>query len=59
LRSSTLSARANCLNRAGHWRILVGTDAHAIDAAVRADPLGTDCPTGLDIAGLVAGPEAP
>jgi hypothetical protein len=38
---------------------LVGSDAHAIDAAVRADPLGADSPTGLDIAGLVAGPEAP
>jgi NAD(P)-dependent dehydrogenase (short-subunit alcohol dehydrogenase family) len=25
--------------RAGEWRILVGDDAHAIDAAVRADPL--------------------
>jgi NAD(P)-dependent dehydrogenase (short-subunit alcohol dehydrogenase family) len=25
--------------RAGEWRILVGADAHAIDAAVRADPL--------------------
>jgi len=24
--------------RAGHWRILVGDDAHRIDAAVRADP---------------------
>jgi NAD(P)-dependent dehydrogenase (short-subunit alcohol dehydrogenase family) len=25
--------------RAGEWRILVGEDAHALDAAVRADPL--------------------
>jgi NAD(P)-dependent dehydrogenase (short-subunit alcohol dehydrogenase family) len=25
--------------RKGEWRILVGDDAHAIDAAVRADPL--------------------
>jgi len=26
--------------RAGEWRILVGDDAHALDADVRADPEG-------------------
>jgi len=35
--------------RAGSWRILVGDDAHAIDAAVRADPLSAYGPDGLDL----------
>jgi NAD(P)-dependent dehydrogenase (short-subunit alcohol dehydrogenase family) len=35
--------------RAGQWRILVGNDAHAIDAAVRADPLSAYGPDGLDL----------
>ncbi|MGI8663009.1 MAG: SDR family NAD(P)-dependent oxidoreductase [Acidimicrobiales bacterium] len=42
--------------RAGEWRILVGDDAFAIDAAVRADPLkayGPDGPT-LGILGAVS-----
>ena len=34
--------------RAGAWRILVGDDAHAIDAAVRADPVAAYA-GGLDI----------
>ena len=33
--------------RAGAWRILVGDDAHAIDEAVRADPLRAYGPDGL------------
>jgi NAD(P)-dependent dehydrogenase (short-subunit alcohol dehydrogenase family) len=33
--------------RAGEWRILVGDDAHEIDAAVRADPLAAYGPNGL------------
>ena len=30
--------------RAGEWRILVGDDAHALDAAVRADPIAAYLP---------------
>ena len=37
--------------RAGEWRILVGADAQAIDAAVRADPGGAYEP-GLDMLGI-------
>jgi NAD(P)-dependent dehydrogenase (short-subunit alcohol dehydrogenase family) len=34
--------------RAGEWRILVGDDAHALDRAVRADPIRAYGPGGLD-----------
>jgi NAD(P)-dependent dehydrogenase (short-subunit alcohol dehydrogenase family) len=34
--------------RAGEWRILVGADAIALDAAVRANPLAVYGPSGLD-----------
>lgn len=34
--------------RAGEWRILVGDDAHRLDAAVRADPVNAYEPTFLD-----------
>jgi NAD(P)-dependent dehydrogenase (short-subunit alcohol dehydrogenase family) len=34
--------------RAGEWRILVGADAIALDAAVRANPLAVYGPGGLD-----------
>ncbi len=43
--------------RAGEWRILVGADAHALDAAVRADPLAVYEP-GVDMPSLVAGAPA-
>jgi NAD(P)-dependent dehydrogenase (short-subunit alcohol dehydrogenase family) len=33
--------------RAGEWRILVGEDAEAFDAAVRADPLAAYAPEGI------------
>ncbi|HVF32485.1 MAG TPA: SDR family NAD(P)-dependent oxidoreductase [Acidimicrobiales bacterium] len=36
--------------RAGAWRILVGDDAHALDEAVRADPLGAYGPDGISLA---------
>jgi NAD(P)-dependent dehydrogenase (short-subunit alcohol dehydrogenase family) len=39
--------------RAGEWRILVGADAHALDAAVRADPIAAYRP-GITMAELVA-----
>jgi NAD(P)-dependent dehydrogenase (short-subunit alcohol dehydrogenase family) len=39
--------------RRGEWRILVGADAVAIDAAVRADPLSVYGPEGLSLAGIV------
>ena len=35
--------------RADRWRILVGDDAHRIDAAVRADPEGVYGPDGLSL----------
>jgi NAD(P)-dependent dehydrogenase (short-subunit alcohol dehydrogenase family) len=35
--------------RAGEWRILVGDDAHALDAAVRADPLSVYGPNGINL----------
>jgi NAD(P)-dependent dehydrogenase (short-subunit alcohol dehydrogenase family) len=35
--------------RAGKWRILVGDDAHKLDAAVRADPEGAYGPGGLTL----------
>ena len=35
--------------KAGEWRILVGADAHALDAAVRADPLKAYGPDGLTL----------
>jgi NAD(P)-dependent dehydrogenase (short-subunit alcohol dehydrogenase family) len=35
--------------KAGEWRILVGDDAHALDAAVRADPLKAYGPDGLTL----------
>jgi NAD(P)-dependent dehydrogenase (short-subunit alcohol dehydrogenase family) len=38
--------------RAGEWRILVGEDAHALDAAVRADPLAAYGPNGFNLATL-------
>jgi NAD(P)-dependent dehydrogenase (short-subunit alcohol dehydrogenase family) len=38
--------------RQGAWRILVGDDAHALDAAVRADPLHAYGPDGLTLASL-------
>jgi NAD(P)-dependent dehydrogenase (short-subunit alcohol dehydrogenase family) len=43
--------------RAGEWRILVGADARALDAAVRADPLAAYAP-GVTMASLVASGEA-
>jgi NAD(P)-dependent dehydrogenase (short-subunit alcohol dehydrogenase family) len=36
--------------KAGAWRILVGDDAHALDAAVRADPLKAYGPDGITLA---------
>lgn len=41
--------------RAGQWRILVGDDALALDAAVRADPEAAYGPGGLNIIGGVTG----
>jgi hypothetical protein len=38
--------------RAGEWRILVGDDAHALDAAVRADPIAAYLP-GTTMASLI------
>ena len=38
--------------RAGGWRILVGDDAHALDAAVRADPIAAYLP-GTTMASLI------
>jgi NAD(P)-dependent dehydrogenase (short-subunit alcohol dehydrogenase family) len=35
--------------RKGQWRILVGADAHALDAAVRADPEAAYGASGLDL----------
>jgi NAD(P)-dependent dehydrogenase (short-subunit alcohol dehydrogenase family) len=35
--------------KAGRWRILVGDDAHKLDAAVRADPEGAYGPDGLTL----------
>jgi NAD(P)-dependent dehydrogenase (short-subunit alcohol dehydrogenase family) len=48
--------------RAGEWRILVGDDAHALDAAVRADPIAAYLP-GTTMASLIerggrAGPDS-
>lgn len=36
----------------GEWRILVGDDAHALDAAVRADPLAAYGPEGLNLSSI-------
>jgi NAD(P)-dependent dehydrogenase (short-subunit alcohol dehydrogenase family) len=41
--------------RAGTWRILVGDDAHALDEAVRADPLAAYGPGGLDLQSVTGG----
>lgn len=38
--------------REGKWRILVGDDAHALDEAVRADPLAAYGPEGLALGSL-------
>jgi hypothetical protein len=38
--------------RQGKWRILVGDDAHALDEAVRADPLAVYGPDGLALGAL-------
>jgi NAD(P)-dependent dehydrogenase (short-subunit alcohol dehydrogenase family) len=38
--------------RAGEWRILVGDDAHRLDEAVRADPLGIYGRDGLNLASV-------
>jgi hypothetical protein len=38
--------------REGKWRILVGDDAHALDEAVRADPLAAYGPDGLALGSL-------
>ena len=35
--------------RANRWRILVGDDAHALDEAVRADPLSAYGEDGLNL----------
>jgi hypothetical protein len=35
--------------KAGAWRILVGDDAHQLDAAVRADPLAAYGEAGLSL----------
>jgi hypothetical protein len=43
--------------RADQWRILVGDDAHALDAAVRADPLSAYGPGGVSLATLTIGTE--
>lgn len=40
--------------RSEQWRILVGDDAHALDEAVRADPLGAYGPGGFSLATLTA-----
>jgi NAD(P)-dependent dehydrogenase (short-subunit alcohol dehydrogenase family) len=40
--------------RNGDWRILVGEDAHAMDEAVRADPLSAYGERGLDISAITA-----
>ena len=47
--------------RADRWRILVGDDAHALDAAVRADPEGAygDRPLGLGTIGSIIGTVQP
>lgn len=39
--------------RTGRWRILVGDDAHALDAAVRADPEAAYGPEGLALSTIV------
>lgn len=39
--------------RSGAWRILVGDDAHALDAAVRADPENAYGPNGLGIGSII------
>jgi hypothetical protein len=38
----------------GEWRILIGDDAHALDEAVRADPLNAYGPDGLSL-GTITG----
>ncbi|MGK2948545.1 MAG: SDR family NAD(P)-dependent oxidoreductase [Acidimicrobiales bacterium] len=40
---------------AGTWRILVGDDAHALDEAVRRDPLAVYGPDGLDLQSAIGG----
>jgi NAD(P)-dependent dehydrogenase (short-subunit alcohol dehydrogenase family) len=42
--------------RAGAWRILVGDDAHALDAAVRADPEAAYAPGGLGLSTVTGQP---
>jgi NAD(P)-dependent dehydrogenase (short-subunit alcohol dehydrogenase family) len=51
---SAAQAAAIILNgvRDGKWRILVGDDAHALDEAVRADPLAAYGPDGLALGSL-------
>jgi NAD(P)-dependent dehydrogenase (short-subunit alcohol dehydrogenase family) len=41
--------------KAGEWRILVGEDAHFLDEAVRADPIGAYGPQGLSLETLRGG----
>ena len=38
--------------RAGKWRILVGDDAHALDAAVRAEPENAYGPEGIGLGSI-------
>ena len=38
--------------KAGEWRILIGDDAHALDEAVRADPLAAYGPDGLNLSSI-------
>ena len=38
--------------RNGEWRILIGDDAHALDEAVRADPLAAYGPEGLNLSSV-------
>ncbi|MGZ8733590.1 MAG: SDR family NAD(P)-dependent oxidoreductase [Acidimicrobiia bacterium] len=45
--------------RAGKWRILVGDDAEALDAAVRAEPERAYGPGGFNLIGGVTGGGAP
>ena len=40
--------------KAGEWRILIGDDAHALDQAVRSDPLAAYGPDGLSL-GTITG----
>src|SRR5687767_12934742 len=38
--------------KAGEWRILIGDDAHALDEAVRRDPLNAYGPDGLNLSSI-------